>query len=395
MKLKIILLILPIILFQIGCASTDLKPITTGNFAPETDERGIWYQVEEEQKALNRSGVLYTDKELEEYLNETARKLYPNSVLAQIPFNIHVIKNRQFNAFAYPNGHIYVHTGVLACMENEAQLATLLAHEMTHVTHRHAVKGFRNLKNKSAVLATLQVTFGGLGGGVGDLVSLLGTFGALASVYGYSRELETEADIEGFKLIKEAGYDTLESVKFFELLKRDIEEEEIKQAFFFGTHPRVQERIENYEDLIKSDNRKSAKSIINAEQFLAKTLKVKMDNIFLDLKAGRFKKARRAADNRRELYPNDAKVYYLLGKIETQERGDNGIERAINNYKKAISFDPSFPEPYRELGLIYLKQNNKGHATDFFKQYLSLSGETNDRAYVEEYLKQCKEGDKP
>jgi len=205
MKLKLFLFLLPVIFFQIGCASTNLNPITNGKLQLETDETGIWHQVEEEQKALNRSGVLYADKELEEYLNETDRKLYSESVLAQIPFSIHVIKNRQFNAFAYPNGHVYVHTGILACMENEAQLATLLAHEMTHVTHRHTVKGFRNLKNKTALLATLQVTLGGLGGGVGDLASLLGTFGTLAAVSGYSRELETEADMEGFKLIKEAG----------------------------------------------------------------------------------------------------------------------------------------------------------------------------------------------
>lgn len=391
MKFKILLLFFPIMLFQIGCASTNLQPITNGNFQLETDEKGIWHQIEEEQKALNRSGVLYTDKELDEYLNEIARKLYSENVPAQIAFNIHVIKDRQFNAFASPNGHIYINTGILACMENEAQLATLLAHEMTHVTHRHAVKRFRDVKNKTAFLATLNVTLGGAGGG---LVSLLGTFGTLASVSGYSRELETEADIEGFKLIKKAGYDPIESVVFFNLLKREIEEEEIKQPFFFGTHPRVQERIENFEDLIKSDDHKASNGLKNTGQFLIKTLKVRMDNAFLDLKAGRFKKARRATDRYKELKPNDAKVYYLLGEIENQERGDNGLERAIDNYKKAISIDSSCPEPYREIGLIYFKQKDKRRAIEFLEQYLYLSKESADKAYVEEYLKQCKEGDK-
>lgn len=246
---KIILAVLSCFVFA-GCATTSLPPVTEQTLILEEDEKRLWLRSEEEQRVLNRSGLIYKDEELEAYLNEISKKLQPPEVFKHIPFKIMVIKNHLLNAFAFPNGVIYVHTGILARMENEAQLATLLAHEMTHSTHRHTVRRFRDIKNKTAFLATVQVTLGGLGGGIGNLATLLGTVGTLAAVTGYSRELEAEADMEGLKLMVKAGYDPREAPKLFIHLKKELEEEKIKEPFFFGTHPRLQERIENYESLL-------------------------------------------------------------------------------------------------------------------------------------------------
>ena len=162
----------------VGCATTSLRPITDEKVELERDEAGLWKRAEEQEYLLDRSGVVYEDAETREYLNAVAAKLAPADVLGRIPFRIEVIKDPRLNAFAFPNGVIYVHTGILATMENEAQLATLLAHEMTHCTHRHAVRGFRDLQNKTAALATVQVTTAGLGG-FGDLATLLGGLGTM------------------------------------------------------------------------------------------------------------------------------------------------------------------------------------------------------------------------
>ena len=155
-----------------GCATTSLPPVTK-DFRLEDDERRLWLRSEEEQKVIYRSGVIYRDEELEAYLNEIAEKLQPAEVFTHIPFKVIVIKNHLLNAFIYPNGVLYVHSGILARMDNEAQLATLLAHEMTHATHRHLIEQFRDIKNKTAFLATIQVTTAGLGV-YGSLATLLG-----------------------------------------------------------------------------------------------------------------------------------------------------------------------------------------------------------------------------
>lgn len=139
---------------------------------------------------------------------------------------------------------IYIHTGLLARMDNEAQLATLLAHEMTHAKYRYLVKEFRDINNKTAFLAASQLAFQQLGQGTG-YCRVLGVVGTLAAARGYSREPETEADMEGLKLVTKAGYDLFEALKLFEYLKSWLEENKVKEPFFFGTAVSVPDERES------------------------------------------------------------------------------------------------------------------------------------------------------
>ncbi len=377
-----------------GCATTSLPPVTQ-DFRFEEDEKGLWLRSEEEQKVINRSGIIYPDEEIETYVNGIARKLQPTEVYTHIPFKVVIIKNHLLNAFAYPNGVVYVHTGILAKMDNEAQLATLLAHEMSHVTHRHLIKRLRDIKNKTAFLSTVSVTLGGVGGGLGEFATLIGALGTLASVTGYSRDLETEADMEGLKLMMKAGYDPEESSKLFSHLKKEIEEEKKKEPFFFGTHPRLQERVENYDNLLKTQYKDKRGGIQNSEIFLEKIHKVILDNSRLDLKAGRFKTAERGVEKYLTIKSTDPKAYCVLGEIYRQKAEKGDLEKAKEHYQKAISIDPSYPDSHRGMGFIHYKQGEKELAKYSLEQYLSLSPQAMDRAYIEEYIKQCHEGGKP
>ena len=377
-----------------GCASTRLPPVTTGDFMFEDDENRLWLRSEEEQKVLDTSGYIYEDHEIEVYLNEVAKRLEPPEVFKHIPFKIKVIENPYLNAFAFPNGIVYVHTGILARMENEAQLATLLAHEMTHATHRHAVKQFRNIKNMTAFLATFQVTVGSLGGGYGDLAAVLGTIGTLAAVTGYSRERETEADMEGLKRMIEAGYDPSEAPKLFIHLKRELEEEKRKEPFFFGTHPRLKERIKNYEAFLETKHQAQRGGIKNSEIFLGKIDKLILDNACLDLNLGRFKIAERGVAKYLTIGGNAPKAYCLLGEICRERGGEGDKEKAKEHYQRAISLDPLYAEAHKGIGLIYYKQGEKALAKRYLETYLSLSPLASDRAYIEEYIRHCCEGER-
>src|SRR6202023_3035874 len=114
--------------------------------------------------------------DLEAYLNDVPQRLGPSEAFAAIPFRIRVVRNPYLNAFTLPNGRIYVHTGMLARMDNEAQLATLLAHEMTHATHRHAIRGLRDRKNNLAFAV-----------GLNSILPGIGSLAGLSAVSGYSR----------------------------------------------------------------------------------------------------------------------------------------------------------------------------------------------------------------
>lgn len=384
--MRYILLIL-MLCFAAACSTPSNLPSATDNSGVD-DEKRLWQRSEDEQKVLTQSGLIYRDDPLDDYLNQVARKLQPPEILEHIPFRIVVIKSPYLNAFAFPNGVIYIHTGILARLDNEAQLAALLGHEMTHCTHRHALKTLRHFKGKSDFLAGVQgslIQFSG----IGKLANQLGSLGSKAAVSGYRRDLETEADLVGLQLMAKAGYDPNEALRLFEHLKRELEEENMQEPFFFGCHPRLQERVENCENFLKTRYRKDEAGIKNTGVFSTKLHKVILDNAWLDLKAGRFHSAQRGAEKYLKIESNDAGVYYLLGEVFRQRAKADDMRKAKAYYEKAISLDPFYPEPHKAIGLIYYKDGEKTLAKKSFGQCLSLSPHRTDKAYIVGYLKKC------
>jgi beta-barrel assembly-enhancing protease len=370
----------------LGCATTNLPTVgELQSLQLQEDERRLWNRSEEEEKRLNHSSYIYEDPVLTAYVNDIAQKLVPEDVKEKgLSFEVKVIKNPLLNAFAYPNGVIYVHTGILSKMENEAQLATLLGHEMVHVTHRHTIENYRSVKNTTAILATVQmaaIPFGVYGG----LANLLGSVGAMAAVTGYSRELETEADRGGLEYMVKAGYEPHEAPRLFELLKKEVEEQKMKEPFFFGNHPRLQERIDNLTQFIKED-----KSITqgrrNTDQFMAQICSLLLENARLDLAMGRFSSAQNGIGRFLLKEPQNASGHYYLGELYRQRDEKEDRDRALKEYNLAVGYDPSYPEPHKALGLIYYKQGFMEKSGEELERYLFLAPDAGDRGYIEQFI---------
>ena len=112
------------------------------------DEIFLWQKSAQAQRAIERKGLIYADQELEDYLNKVVARLQAQSSPVDLEIRVKVIKNADLNAFAYPNGMIYIHTGLLTRINNEAQLAAVLAHEMTHCIRVIAqLKGCRHRRH--------------------------------------------------------------------------------------------------------------------------------------------------------------------------------------------------------------------------------------------------------
>lgn len=385
----------------LSCATTNLPTIGKEGkaFQLEEDEQQIWQNAKQLERLIERSGILYKDEKLEAYLQEITTRLLPsNSQDSSFYPRIKVIQSPFLNAFALPNGAIYLHTGILARMENEAQLATLLGHEVTHFTHRHTVKEIRRAKNKEtffrllqAVVAVAGAAYGGgqFGAALGQLTGHAGEIWTLASVMGYSRELETEADEEGFRAMVQAGYDPGEAVKLFQLLQEEMDEQKTKEPFFFGTHPRLQERIDNYRRFLSEQYLSQTKEVklINSEEFLAQIGELLLDNSLLDLRIGRLKTAQAGIDKLLQRQPNCARAYYLLGEIHRRSgRDEFHVQRARTAYEEAIRFDPNYGDPHRELGLLYRAQDCHKEARVELERYLILCPKAVDANIIRGYL---------
>jgi beta-barrel assembly-enhancing protease len=372
-----------------GCA-TRLPPVSQ-DFRIQEDEQRLWKRAEEEERVIDRGGAVVKDEEMEGYLLGVLRRLYDTTVLDRIPFRVSVLRHPQLNAFALPNGVIYIHTGLLARMENEAQLATLLAHEATHVTHRHTVARLREIKNATAFIATLTVSTAGLGG-IGALAYSLGTLGTMAAVSGYSKDQEREADREAFTRVAQAGYDAGESVRLFAHLMKEKEEEneKIKTSFLFSSHPHIRERMDNFTELAAARREEPIGAERNPERFLERMQKVFLENARLDLRAGRFKSAQAGARKVLQQWPEEGEAYYILGEIFRQRGEEGDPEEAKSYYRRASVHTPSLAEAYRGLGLILFKEGEKASARKVLEQYLTLSPDAKDRTHIDHCIEQCR-----
>jgi len=374
-----------------SCATTNLSPLGAGGkpFQREQDEKQIWQEAEQLERRIDESGIRYKDPQLDAYLTAVAQRLLPPGIQAlELGPRVKVIQHPFLNAFALPNGAIYLHTGILARMENEAQLATVLGHELTHFTYRHSVKQIRTLQNKTTFFGVFQVMLPGLEG----LTGSLGALWTLASTSGYSRELETEADEQGLRAMVIAGYDPKQAPVVIELLQRDLDEQKIKEPFFFGTHPRLKERIGNYRRLLDTQYATQAKDAtlkIKTEDFLSSVDQLLLDNAALDINLGRLKTARTAIEKHLKRHPHASQAHFLIGEAHRRSGpGEPYVQRAIAAYQEAARQDPSYSPAHRELGFLYRSQGLGQQARAEFERYLTLSPTATDAPIIQGYLKE-------
>ncbi|MFA4889822.1 MAG: M48 family metalloprotease [Candidatus Omnitrophota bacterium] len=376
-----------------SCASTQVRDMAQdGNFKIEEDEARLWKRQEELQEIINKSGFIYTDEELKQYVNNVLHKLVGSLEQANnIKLQAYILKDPLFNAFCLPNGVIYVNTSILANADNEAQLATLLGHEAIHFLHRHGLKQFRSIINKAAFLSTLQVTVAsaasGFGyGAYGDLANLVAAYSVIGSVYGYSREIEAEADKEAFALVIKSGYDPRETKKFFENLYEATKDDKQKTPYFYSSHPRTKWRIQNCENLLKSYSKTqqgNVGGITNTEEYNKMIKPVLLDNAELEIKCNNLKLARKEVEKYNGLYPNDFRCYYILGGVDYLEGKKDEAEKAL---KRSIELNPAYPESHKALGKLFYSKGDKKAAKPEFEKYLQLLPEAKDADYIRRYL---------
>jgi predicted Zn-dependent protease len=381
-----------------ACASTSVPPIGAhdGRFVPEADERALWSESDRMERALAESELLYADPDVEAYLTGVAERLLAAGLgSADLRPRVRVLKDPFLNAFALPNGAVYVHTGLLARVQNEAQLASVLAHEIAHFTRRHALREKRQARSRAATGHVLLAVLAGMTGSsygpasrpLFELGVPLAGLWVEASVTGYSRELESEADREGLRALLAAGYDGREALKVFELFQRELDLLGIEEPFFLGSHPRVAERKASFDRLLAERAAGAAAGRAGAEEFAAAVAGVLLENAAADLGLGRVHSARDAVERHLALRPTTPRAHFLMGEIHRRSgREPAPIESAIAAYRRAASLDPAYADPHRALGNLLRAQGRPADARREFARYLELAPRAVDRGIVEAYL---------
>jgi predicted Zn-dependent protease len=410
-----------LLLVAVSCVSTQVPPISSqgGAFKPLRDEQQLWDQSREEEKKLLEKVKLYQDPLLDSYLEHVVARLNPPGMAANpaIRYQVRVIEDPTLNAFAYPHGSLYVHTGLLARMENEDELATVLGHEMTHVENRHMLRYQRSVLNRQigfslAALAAAVIVADAEGDALGkgdwgkaatidvfgNLIVNLGLqLAFLASVNGYGRGLEVEADEGGFVKMAAAGYDLQQAPKVYQALLDDRGEPKKMEAFFFGSHPRLSERVQNTRLYLAKHPAAApvdeAARKERADAFSRRIRPVVRDDARLNIEMGRLTLAESELDKVRAWMPGDPETHYLDGRLRLAQAAAEKSPEG-QRFRKSIELDPARPAPHRDLGLLLYERQAFREACTQFRRYTKLAPDADDSGRIRDYvLEMQRDGD--
>jgi predicted Zn-dependent protease len=187
------------------------------------------------------------DPEVTDYLSNLGARLTQSAPGVRFDFEFFAIRDHTINAFALPGGFVGVHTGLIMTAETESELASVLGHEIGHVTQRHIARMFgQQQQMQLPVLAALAAALL-LGRSRPDLASgaaAAAQAGAVQTQLSFSRDYEREADRFGFRALEAAGFDVSAMAAFFEKMQRGMRlADDGSVPGYFRTHPITTERI--------------------------------------------------------------------------------------------------------------------------------------------------------
>lgn len=332
-------------------------------------------QGEKEVASLLKRIRVYEDAQLAEYLARVAQRVGGAGA------RIIVILDPTLAAFAMPGGRVFIHSGLLSVIENEAQLALIVARELAHDA-AHLV-----MKEQRAPMST--VALGPTGAALLGFGLRLAT---AAAIEGYGRDGERAADAEAVRRLTAAGYDPNDGAKVFRLLAAEhADRAELAEIFFYGNRDRASERVTVWRELL--GERGPERADLAEGEFGRGVRSVVRDNAALDVRAGRFALARRQLDRVLAEDPNDAVAQLHYGewyrlqsqRAEGAERTE-AAQRAAERYQRAVELNPRYAEPFRQLGLLHFQQGDRVQARGAFERYLALAGEPPDARLIRAFL---------
>ncbi|MFP3912480.1 MAG: M48 family metalloprotease, partial [Desulfobacteraceae bacterium] len=195
-------------------------------------------------EGFRRYGLPVDDPELQRYVNLVGLAVARNSQRPTIPYAFVVVDSPLQNAFSCPGGIIFVAQGLLNTIEDEAQLACILAHEVAHVGHKHALQSIKRARFFKGVGEITSATMEGQKGE--QFEAMIGDLQNVLFDKGLDQSMEFEADISAMKTAYRTGYDPRGIILVLKRL-RDIQAQSTKKGSWFSTHPPLSERIQKCE----------------------------------------------------------------------------------------------------------------------------------------------------
>ncbi len=270
-------------------------------------------------QSLIREGAILEDPELTQWMNDFVGPLIRTRHAQGYSFELFLIRDRSINAFALPGGYIGVHTGLIEAAATEAELATVLGHEIGHVTQRHLARQFsKQRQTVPMMVGTMLLAILAAKNNPDAAVGLLqlGEAQARSNILKFSRDAEREADRVGLEILSEAGFNPLASVSFFNKLQAANRVYDGNAPDYLRSHPLTSERISDMQ-----------------LRTLSMKAKIRPDSLEFNLVKTRL---RALGDGTRDSAQSG--LTYFQSQMPAQPRAGEAQETGVNWYGQAIAY---------------------------------------------------------
>jgi len=311
------------------------------------------------------------DEALNRYIAETGRRLVPHTHRPEMPYNFHCVNATYVNAYAFPGGSIAATRGILLELDNEAELAALLGHELGHVNARHTAQQMTQGTIVQAALGGIAAYARTEGELYGQIAGQLGQLGAGALLAKYSRDNEREADALGLSYMSGAGYGSEGFVGLMDMLRGMNRRQPHFIELMFATHPMSEERYRTAVDAVAGSDATARSSPLHRERYMDHTAGLRrmrgaieaMQQADGQMAAKKYVEAETSLNKALSQAPDDYTALAMMAKCQT------ALERpaeAARYAEKAKQVYPREPQGHHLAGFANLRQKRFAAAYEDF-----------------------------
>jgi predicted Zn-dependent protease len=364
-----------------GCVTDPVTGKSQLMLVSEDTEIKIDKQIAPHQISADFGSV--QDRQLNSYVSQIGNKMAASSHRPHMPYSFRVVNATYVNAYAFPGGTIAATRGIMLSLDNEAELASLLGHELGHVNARHSAEQMSKGQFTQAIVGGVSVLAGTQSAALGDLANQLGQIGAGALLASYSRDNEREADALGMEYMVDAGYGSEGFVGLMDLLNNMSKHRTTTVDLLFATHPMSQERYNTAVQTANTKYQSALKGPLHRDRYMDHTagLRAKRGAIEeiqkgekqmaqrkYDAATGHFRRALKKAPNdyvalcmmstsqlvqkknavarqyaemAQKSYPKEAQAYHLSGMAKMRLKNFEGAYAEFNTYQKILPGNPN------------------------------------------------------
>jgi predicted Zn-dependent protease len=317
------------------------------------------------------------DKALNAYIDRTGKNIAAGTHRTHMPYNFRAVNATYVNAYAFPGGSIACTRGILLSLDNEAELAALLGHELGHVNARHTAEQMSKGMLTQAVVSGLSVAAGTAGSMYGNIASQLGQVGAGALLASYSRDNERQADALGMEYMVKSSYSSEGMVGLMDVLQSMGKHKPSAIELMFATHPMSEERYQTAVQTANTKYKTAKGQPLYRERYMDHTAKLRAKKGAIDemqkgereMMGKNFSAADTHLRKALNLAPKDYTAMVLMSKSQLMQKnwgvGRQYAEMAQKTY-------PQEAQAYHLSGFAKIKLNDYEGALEEFNSYDSV-----------------------